>query len=64
METLIIQRPSGNAAAGDLKRVNRVYAEKQRQVIREIQIILGNRRTLEQFLEALMYLSSEPIVVL
>ncbi|KRY70936.1 hypothetical protein T4A_1821 [Trichinella pseudospiralis] len=39
METLIIQRPSGNAAA-------------------------GNRRALEQFLEALMYLSSEPILFL
>ncbi|KRZ63890.1 hypothetical protein T08_8644, partial [Trichinella sp. T8] len=31
MDTLIQQVLSGNVTAGDLRRVNRVYAQKQRQ---------------------------------
>ncbi|KRZ65200.1 hypothetical protein T08_13039, partial [Trichinella sp. T8] len=34
MDTLIQQVLSGNATVGDLRRVNKVYAQKQRQVAR------------------------------
>ncbi|KRX32286.1 hypothetical protein T06_11443 [Trichinella sp. T6] len=34
MDTLIQQVLSGNATVGDLRRVNKIYAQKQRQVAR------------------------------
>ncbi|KRX31533.1 hypothetical protein T05_461, partial [Trichinella murrelli] len=43
----------GNATVGDLRRVNKVYAQKQRQVARYTGEYTNGRRTLEQFLEAL-----------
>ncbi|KRZ88035.1 ATP-dependent RNA helicase DDX19A [Trichinella sp. T8] len=56
MDTLIQQVLSGNVTVGDLRRVNRVYAQKQRQVARYTGEYTNDRRTLEQFLEALMFL--------
>ncbi|KRY03928.1 hypothetical protein T12_3252, partial [Trichinella patagoniensis] len=47
METLIQQVLSGNVTAGDLRRVNRVYAQKQRQVARYTGEYTNGRRTLE-----------------
>ncbi|KRY49544.1 hypothetical protein T03_14936 [Trichinella britovi] len=61
MDTLIQQVLSGNATVGDLRRVNKVYAQKQRQVARYTGEYTNGRRTLEQFLEALMYITPEPI---
>ncbi|KRY33001.1 hypothetical protein T01_11445, partial [Trichinella spiralis] len=61
MDTLIQQVLSGNVAVGDLRRVNRVYAQKQRRVAQYTSEYTNGRRTLEQFLAALMYLTPEPI---
>ncbi|KRY58524.1 hypothetical protein T03_17110 [Trichinella britovi] len=61
MDTLIQQALSGNVTVGDLRRVNRVYAQKQRQVARYTGEYTNGRRTLEQFLEALMYITPVPI---
>ncbi|KRY60419.1 hypothetical protein T03_3591 [Trichinella britovi] len=61
MDTLIQQVLSGNVTVGDLRRVNRVYAQKQRQVARYTGEYTNVRRTLKQFLEALMYITPEPI---
>ncbi|KRX12415.1 hypothetical protein T07_8104, partial [Trichinella nelsoni] len=60
-DTLIRQVLSGNVTVGDLRRVNRVYAQKQRQVAQYTGEYTNGRRTLEQFLEALMYITPEPI---
>ncbi|KRZ82836.1 hypothetical protein T08_4011 [Trichinella sp. T8] len=54
MDTLIQQVLSGNVTVGDLRRVNRVYAQKQRQVAQYTGEYTNGRRTLEQFLEALI----------
>ncbi|KRZ18783.1 hypothetical protein T11_4535 [Trichinella zimbabwensis] len=56
-----VETSSGNAAAGDLRQVSRVYAETQRQVIRYTGECPSGRRTLEQFLKSLMYLAPELI---
>ncbi|KRY13232.1 hypothetical protein T01_14948 [Trichinella spiralis] len=61
MDTLIQQVLSGNVTVGDLRRVNRVYAQKQRRVAQYTGEYTNGRRTLEQFLAALMYLTPEPI---
>ncbi|XP_003381041.1 conserved hypothetical protein [Trichinella spiralis] len=61
IDTLIQQVLSGNVTVGDLRRVNRVYAQKQRRVARYTSEYTNGRRTLEQFLAALMYLTPEPI---
>ncbi|KRX72196.1 hypothetical protein T06_16990 [Trichinella sp. T6] len=61
MHTLSQQVLSGNVTVGDLRRVNKVYAQKQRQVARYTGEYTNGRRTLEQFLEALMYITPEPI---
>ncbi|KRY42834.1 hypothetical protein T01_6089 [Trichinella spiralis] len=61
MDTLIQQVLSGNVTVGDLRRVNRVYAQKQRRVAQYTGEYTNGRRTLEQFLEALMYITPEPI---
>ncbi|KRY43800.1 hypothetical protein T03_17037 [Trichinella britovi] len=61
MDTLIQQVLSGNVAVGDLRRFNKVYAQKQRQVAQYTGEYTNGRRTLEQFLEALMYITPEPI---
>ncbi|KRZ49092.1 Structure-specific endonuclease subunit SLX1 -like protein, partial [Trichinella nativa] len=61
MDTLIQQVLSGNVTVGDLRRVNKVYAQKQRQVAQYTGEYTNGRRTLEQFLEALMYITPEPI---
>ncbi|KRZ05321.1 PiggyBac transposable element-derived protein 3 [Trichinella zimbabwensis] len=61
MDTLIQQVLSGNATVGDLRRVNRVYAEKQQRVAQYTGEYTNGRRTLEQFLAALMHLTPEPI---
>ncbi|KRX72738.1 hypothetical protein T06_13923, partial [Trichinella sp. T6] len=50
MGTLIQQVLSGNVTVG---RVNKVYAQKQRQVAQYTGEYTNGRRTLEQFLEAL-----------
>ncbi|KRY11505.1 hypothetical protein T12_12847 [Trichinella patagoniensis] len=60
MDTLIQQVLSGNVTVGDLRRVNKVYAQKQRQVAQYTGEYTNGRRTLEQFLEAL-YITPEPI---
>ncbi|KRZ75211.1 hypothetical protein T10_12346 [Trichinella papuae] len=52
MDTLIQHLLSGNAT-GNLRRVNGVYAEKQEYT--------SGKRTLEQFLKALMYITPELI---
>ncbi|KRX23479.1 hypothetical protein T07_4504 [Trichinella nelsoni] len=54
MDTLIQQVLSGNATVGDLRRANRVYAQKQRRVAQYTAECTNGRRTLEQFLEALI----------
>ncbi|KRX13528.1 hypothetical protein T07_8052 [Trichinella nelsoni] len=61
MDTLIQQVLLGNVTVGDLRRVNRVYAQKQRRVAQYTGECTNGRRTLEQFLEALMYITPEPI---
>ncbi|KRX25643.1 hypothetical protein T07_10954 [Trichinella nelsoni] len=61
MDTLIQQVLSGNATVGDLRCVSKVYAEKQRQVAQYTGEYTNGRRTLEQFLEALMYVTPELI---
>ncbi|KRX30991.1 hypothetical protein T09_10420, partial [Trichinella sp. T9] len=47
MDTLIQQVLSGNATVGDLRRVNRVYAQKQRRVAQYTGEYTNGRRTLE-----------------
>ncbi|KRY55603.1 hypothetical protein T03_8707 [Trichinella britovi] len=54
MDTLIQQVLSGNVTVDDLRRVNKVYAQKQRQVAQYTGEYTNGRRTLEQFLEALI----------
>ncbi|KRZ04241.1 hypothetical protein T11_3805 [Trichinella zimbabwensis] len=61
MDTLIQQVLSGNATVSDLRRVNRVYAEKQQRVEQYTGEYTNGSHTLEQFLEALMYITPEPI---
>ncbi|KRZ96606.1 hypothetical protein T08_10558 [Trichinella sp. T8] len=61
MDTLIQQVLSGNATVGDLRRVNKVYAEKQQRVAQYTGEYTNGSRTLEQFLEALIYITPEPI---
>ncbi|KRZ56922.1 hypothetical protein T02_1959 [Trichinella nativa] len=61
LDTLIQQVLSGNVTVGDLRRLNRVYAQKQRQVAQYTGEYTNVRRTLKQFLEALMYITPEPI---
>ncbi|KRY34827.1 hypothetical protein T01_464, partial [Trichinella spiralis] len=51
MDTLIQQVLSGNVTVGDLRRVNRVYAQKQRQVAQYTGEYTNGRHTLEQILE-------------
>ncbi|KRZ49632.1 hypothetical protein T02_5000 [Trichinella nativa] len=60
-DTLIQQMLSGNATVGDLRRVNKVYAEKQQRVAQYTGEYTNGSRTLEQFLEALMYITLEQI---
>ncbi|KRX58916.1 hypothetical protein T06_14132 [Trichinella sp. T6] len=61
MDTLIQQVLSGNVTVGDLRRLNKVYAQKQRQVAQYTGEYTNVRRTLKQFPEALMYITPEPI---
>ncbi|KRY60569.1 hypothetical protein T03_6012 [Trichinella britovi] len=61
MDTLIQQVLSGNATVGDLRRVSKVYAQKQVQVAQYTGEYTNGRRTLQQILEALMYITPEPI---
>ncbi|KRY54294.1 hypothetical protein T03_13436 [Trichinella britovi] len=61
MDTLIQQVLSGNATVGDLRRVNKVYAEKQQRVAQYTGECTNGSRTLEQLLEALMYITPELI---
>ncbi|XP_003372673.1 hypothetical protein Tsp_11413 [Trichinella spiralis] len=61
MDTLIQQVLSGNVTVGDLRRVNRVYAQKQRRVAQYTGEYTNGRRTLEQFLEALMDITPHSI---
>ncbi|XP_003367825.1 hypothetical protein Tsp_14839, partial [Trichinella spiralis] len=53
IDTLIQQVLSRNVTIGDLRRVNRVYAQKQRRVAQYTGEYTNGRRTLEQFLAAL-----------
>ncbi|KRX62560.1 Small ubiquitin-related modifier [Trichinella sp. T9] len=57
MDTLIQEALPGNVTVGDLRRVNKVYAQKQRQVAQYTGEFTNGRRTLEQFLEALISLN-------
>ncbi|KRX34023.1 Retrovirus-related Pol polyprotein from transposon [Trichinella murrelli] len=50
-----------NVTVGDLRLFNKVYVQKQRQVAQYTGEYTNGRRTLEQFLEALMYITPEPI---
>ncbi|KRX47680.1 hypothetical protein T05_1960, partial [Trichinella murrelli] len=61
MDTLIQHVLSVNVTVGELRRVNKVYAQKQRQFAQYTGEYTNGRRTLEQFLEALMYITPEPI---
>ncbi|KRZ00298.1 hypothetical protein T11_13743, partial [Trichinella zimbabwensis] len=61
MDTMIQQVLSENATVGDLRRVNIVYAKKQQRVAQYTGEYTNGRRTLEQFLEALMYIKPEAI---
>ncbi|KRY22645.1 hypothetical protein T12_8146 [Trichinella patagoniensis] len=61
MDTLIQQVLSGNATVGDLRRVNKVYTEKQQRVAQYTGEYTNGSRTLEQLLEALMYITRELI---
>ncbi|XP_003377358.1 hypothetical protein Tsp_01528, partial [Trichinella spiralis] len=61
MDTLIQQVLSGNATVGDLRRVNKVYAEKQQRVAQYTCEYTNGSHTLEQLLEALMYITPELI---
>ncbi|KRZ84116.1 hypothetical protein T08_9503 [Trichinella sp. T8] len=54
MDTLSQHVLSGNVTVGDLRRFNKVYAQKQRQVAQYTGEYTNGRRTLEQFLEALI----------
>ncbi|KRZ56033.1 hypothetical protein T02_3191, partial [Trichinella nativa] len=61
MDTLIQQVLSGNATVGDLRRVNKVYAEKQQRVAQHTGEYINDSHTLEHILEALIYITPEPI---
>ncbi|KRZ66484.1 hypothetical protein T10_3295 [Trichinella papuae] len=61
MERLINQLLSRNPAAGSIRQIGNRYAEKQRRVVIYSDENTGGRRTSEQFLEALMYLTPEQI---
>ncbi|XP_003370458.1 hypothetical protein Tsp_15478, partial [Trichinella spiralis] len=56
IETPINQLHSKNPAAGSIKQISNRYAENQRQGMMYKGLYISNRRTLEWFLEALMYL--------
>ncbi|KRX72420.1 hypothetical protein T06_14287 [Trichinella sp. T6] len=61
METLVNQLLSRNPVAGSIRQKNNKYAEKQRRVMIYIGEYTSGRRTLERFLEALIYLTPQPI---
>ncbi|XP_003376590.1 hypothetical protein Tsp_00796 [Trichinella spiralis] len=61
VRTLIQQVISRNATVGDLGRVNKVYAEKQQRVAQHTGEYTSGSCTLEQYLEALMYITTELI---
>ncbi|KRX62278.1 hypothetical protein T09_10465 [Trichinella sp. T9] len=61
METLVNQLLSRNSVAGSIRQKNNKYAEKQRRVMIYIGEYTSGRRTLERFLEALIYLTPQPI---
>ncbi|KRY29747.1 hypothetical protein T01_1340 [Trichinella spiralis] len=52
---------NGNPAAGSIRQISNRYAEKQRRLMMYTGECISGRRTMEQFLEALMYLMPEPI---
>ncbi|KRZ83135.1 hypothetical protein T08_5119, partial [Trichinella sp. T8] len=55
MHTLSQHVLSGNVTVGDLRRFNKVYVLNQRQVAQYTGEYTNGRRTLDQFLEALLY---------
>ncbi|KRX32921.1 hypothetical protein T05_15005 [Trichinella murrelli] len=61
IETPINQFLSGNPASGSIRQISNWYAENQRRGMMYKGLYISNRRTLEWFLEALMYLMTEPI---
>ncbi|KRX47782.1 hypothetical protein T05_10489 [Trichinella murrelli] len=61
MGTLIQQVLSRNATVGDLGQVNKVYAEKQQRVAQYTGEYTSGSCTLEQYLESLMYITTELI---
>ncbi|KRZ03918.1 hypothetical protein T11_17011 [Trichinella zimbabwensis] len=61
MDTLTGQLRSENATSGNLRRVSSVYSEKHQRVKQYMGEYMSGRRTLGQFLEALMYITPEPI---
>ncbi|KRZ56295.1 hypothetical protein T02_14495 [Trichinella nativa] len=56
-----LNRKAGNATVGDLRRINKFYAEKQQRVAQHTGEYTNRRRTLERFQEALIYIKPEPI---
>ncbi|KRX14006.1 hypothetical protein T07_1503 [Trichinella nelsoni] len=61
METLINQLLSRNPAAGSIRERSSRYAERQQRVMIYTDEYTSGRRTFERFLEALMYLTPDPI---
>ncbi|KRZ65975.1 hypothetical protein T10_9486 [Trichinella papuae] len=61
MDILIHQVLPGNASFGGLRRVGSRYADKQEHVAQYTGEYTIGRCTLEQFLQALVYIKSEPI---
>ncbi|KRY45458.1 hypothetical protein T03_11346 [Trichinella britovi] len=61
MDTLIQQVLSKNVTTGDLRRVNRVYAQKHRKDAQYTGEYNNGTLSMEQFLAALMYITTEPI---
>ncbi|KRY42998.1 hypothetical protein T01_12884 [Trichinella spiralis] len=61
LQLLINQLLTRNLAAGSIRQISSRYAEKQQRVMIYTREYTIGSRTLERFLEALMYLTPEPI---
>ncbi|KRX69533.1 Small ubiquitin-related modifier [Trichinella sp. T6] len=62
MDTVIQQALPGNMTVGGLRRLYKVYTQKQRQVAQYTGEYTNGRRTLEQFLEAVIFLRVKSII--
>ncbi|XP_003377264.1 hypothetical protein Tsp_01459 [Trichinella spiralis] len=61
LQLLINQLLTRNLAAGSIRQISSRYAEKQQRVMIYTREYTIGSRTLERFLEALMYLTPDPI---